>query len=196
MKTSLNNNNTIEQILNIRSANSNEDFQKLFLQYRPLVLNSINRYHFRFYEIDDLLQEARIVCYQTVLAYNIGGKITFGKFYQQSLLNCFCSILRKESATKRQADKFAESFENILETQGEYYSKSAVSHISPENTTIINEAINRLPSLLSDFEYHVFSLLYFKYQSPEAIAILLKEPQNKVNRAVNRCKNKLTEELF
>ncbi|EJF02044.1 sigma-70 family RNA polymerase sigma factor [Liquorilactobacillus mali] len=196
MANSLDNKSITEQILSIRNTNDNEDFQKLFLQYRPLVLSSINRYHFRFYEIDDLLQESRIVCYQAVLAYNIDGKITFGKFYQQSLLNCFCSILRKESATKRQADRFAESFENILETQGEYYSKSAISNISPENTVIINEAVNSLPYLLSDFEYHVFSLLYFKHQSPEAIAILLKEPQNKVNRAVNRCKNKLAEELF
>ncbi|MFT8558017.1 sigma-70 family RNA polymerase sigma factor [Liquorilactobacillus hordei] len=196
MINSLSNDKIIQQILNIRNANSDADFQELFFQYRPLVLSSINRYHFRFYEIDDLLQEARIVCYQAVLAYNIEGKITFGKFYQQSLLNCFCSILRKESATKRKADRFAESFENILETQGEYYSNSAISHISPENTIIINEAINQLPYLLSDFEYHVFSLLYFKHQSPEIIAILLNESQSKINRAVNRCKNKLTEELL
>ncbi|KRM92913.1 sigma-70 family RNA polymerase sigma factor [Liquorilactobacillus cacaonum] len=187
---------TVEQILNIRNMRSDEDFQKLFFQYRPLVIKSINRYHFRFHEIDDLLQEARIVCYQAVLAYNITGNITFGKFYQQSLQNCFCSLLRKENAIKRQSDRYAESFENVLETQGECYSKTAISNIVPENVILINEAIVQLEYLLSEFEYKVFSLLYFKRKSPEDITKILDAPQNKVNRAVTRCKNKLSEELF
>ncbi|WP_057895223.1 sigma-70 family RNA polymerase sigma factor [Liquorilactobacillus oeni] len=178
----------------IRQCNNSESFRTLFIKYRPLVINAIRRYHFRFHETDDLLQEARIVCFQAVNAYNQKTKISFGKFYQQSLLNRYCSLLRKETALKRQGDRFAESFDNILETQGDYRSRSLVQ-VHPEDQILIQEVVTSLPKVLSDFEYRVFSLLYFEHFHPEKISFLLGVPETRIKRAISRCKTKLKAEL-
>ncbi|KRM00089.1 sigma-70 family RNA polymerase sigma factor [Liquorilactobacillus satsumensis] len=181
-------------ITKIRQSNDSEAFRLLFIKYRPLVINAMQRYHFRFHETDDLLQEARIVCFQAVQAYNQSTSISFGKFYQQSLLNRYCSLLRKETAVKRQGERFAESFENLLETQGDCYSYS-ITQVQPEDLAIIQEVIDSLPHILSDFEYHVFSLLYFEHFHPDKISSFLAVPESRIKRAISRCKAKLKEAL-
>ena len=47
-----------------------DDLEKVFNQYFPLVLSICRKYYFRSYDNDDLYQEARIVCFKTINSYD------------------------------------------------------------------------------------------------------------------------------
>lgn len=175
----------------IRANNESASFKELFDKYRPLVNKATKRYHFRFLETEDLIQEARIVCYQAALSYNISGNVSFGKFFQQSLFNRYCSLLRKESAKKRMGDKYAESFEKILETQGDFSPKEILPF--PDSLAIIlaKEVVLSMTDGMSEFEYTIFNLLAFEHYTPERICQDLNFSRTKVNRAMSRCRAKL-----
>ena len=67
---------------NFKEQPSDDNFNKLFQKYTPLVFKLINSYHFTFYERDDLIQEAKIVCYSSALRYRLPSNITFGYYFQ------------------------------------------------------------------------------------------------------------------
>ncbi|KRL01790.1 sigma-70 family RNA polymerase sigma factor [Liquorilactobacillus capillatus] len=180
-----------ELIIAIRLNNESASFEELFNKYRPLVNKATQRYHFRFLENEDLVQEARIVCYQASLAYDTTGNVSFGKFFQQSLFNRYCSLLRKESAKKRLGDRYAESFEYLFETQGDSFTKD--NFFSPNSLGILitKEMVLSITENMSEFEYTIFNLLAFEHYTPERICLDLNLPRTKVNRAMSRCRTKM-----
>ena len=149
-------------IKKIRLGNDSEAFKDLFHKYLPIALNAANHYHFRFSDQDDLIQEARIVCYKAALSYQLESHIAFGVYFQRSLLNHFCSMLRKENALKRKADKLAQSLDEI--------SIDGLKKISPVEplaapailAELILKEIIEDPNIFSKNEYEVFFCFFFQ----------------------------------
>ena len=175
----------------IKGENESASFKELFDKYRPLVNKAAKRYHFRFQENEDLIQEARIVCYQTALAYDSSTNVSFGKFFQRSLLNRYCSLLRKESAKKRMSDRYAESFDKLLETQGDFVSKSDLPYPNSLAIILSKEIILSMSESRSEMEYSIFNLLVFEHYTPEHICSDLNLSRTRVHRAMSRSRAKL-----
>ncbi|WP_281827907.1 RNA polymerase sigma factor [Lactobacillus amylolyticus] len=149
-------------IKKIRLDKDSEAFEKLFNKYLPVALNAANRYHFRFNDRDDLIQEARIVCYKAALSYQLESHIAFGVYFQHSLLNYFCSLLRKENALKRKADKMAESLDV---TSLDSLKKSSFAEpltVPTALVKIIFKEIMEDPHTFSKSEYNVFFWFFLK----------------------------------
>ncbi|MFT8447216.1 MAG: sigma-70 family RNA polymerase sigma factor [Liquorilactobacillus nagelii] len=182
-------------IKKIRKYNDSLAFKSLFQKYLPVVCNSITRYHFRFLEIEDLVQEARLVCYQDVLAYKLKSQVSFGKFFQRSLRNHYCSLLRKENASKRQQEKYAESFEEILENRGDYSVSLTSFSYYPLSILIAQEQLQEAIEYLSEMEFEIIYLLMVEHQTPERIAAELEKETIQIKRAISRCHKKISETI-
>ncbi|WP_057875990.1 sigma-70 family RNA polymerase sigma factor [Liquorilactobacillus aquaticus] len=176
----------------ICTRNESASFDKLFHKYYPMVNKVINRYNFRLLETEDLIQEARIVCYRTALAYDVSNNVSFGRFFQQSLLNCFCSLLRRETAKKRRGDIYAESYNQLLETQGESAHETDLLVSSTLAVILAKETILSMAEDMNEFEYSIFNLLVFEQYTPERISSDLHLPIIKVNRSIAQSRNKLS----
>lgn len=148
-------------IKKIRLDKDSEAFEKLFTKYLPVALNAASRYYFRFSDQDDLIQEARIVCYKAALSYQLESHIAFGVYFQRSLLNYFCSLLRKENALKRKADKTAESLDEF--SIDDLKKSSPVEPFTAPTilTGIIFKEIIENPHTFSKSEYKVFYYFFF-----------------------------------
>ena len=56
--------------------------QLLVKKYQPMILSLIGHFHLQFLDNDDLLQEARIICYQTACSFDpTKANITFGAYF-------------------------------------------------------------------------------------------------------------------
>ncbi|KRM84437.1 ComX [Liquorilactobacillus vini DSM 20605] len=183
-------------VLKVREENDSDAFEFLFSKYLPVVHKALGRYHLHFVEHDDLLQEARIVCYQAALSYQIGTKASFGAYFQKSLLNRYCSLLRKESALKRKAEINAASFEK-LNSDGQFGLKTALSYDNNSlfTTILFKEILNDLQNILSKSEYQVFLLLYLDKADIFEISQILNKSGQQISRLISSCRKKIRDEL-
>ncbi|MFT9274121.1 MAG: sigma-70 family RNA polymerase sigma factor [Liquorilactobacillus nagelii] len=192
LKSNLENQQLVQRI---KEHKDNHAFKTLFNKYTPVVCGSIARYHFRFFAIEDLLQEARLVCYQAVLAYDLQSPVSFGKYFQKSLQNHYCSLLRKENAAKRQKEKYAESFEETFETTD--CSSTSLSSLQdyPLSILIAQEQLVEASKCLSQLEFEILYLLAVEHLTPEEIAADLDKDIIQITRAVSRCHKKISETI-
>ncbi|GBG95861.1 DNA-directed RNA polymerase sigma-70 factor [Ligilactobacillus salitolerans] len=170
---------------------------KLFHKYRPLVLNLISSYRFRYYDFDDLLVEALVVCYESVLEFEPSRQIPFGAFFKANLNNYLMTLLRGQKAQKRQLDKVTSSFEGMLELKGENSFGPDQHSISPEQYLLLKEKLERLPTVLSSLEIEVLQLYCgpFPY-SNQSIAEHLSISYPALSNASSRCKYKTIKLLY
>ncbi|WP_281165891.1 RNA polymerase sigma factor [Liquorilactobacillus sicerae] len=183
-------------VLKIREENDSDALELLFSKYLPVVNKALGRYHLHFVERADLIQEARIVCYQTTLLYQIGSKASFGAYFQKSLLNRYCSLLRRESALKRRAEINAASFEE-LNSDGQLCFKTVANYNNNPLFAIVlfKEVLRNLPNVLSKSEYQVFVLLYIDRANVVEISRTLNKSAQQVSRLISSCRKKIRDEL-
>ncbi len=174
-------------------ANDSSNFEYLFKRYIPVIKKLRAKYSIRNFEWDDWLQEGRIVFFNTIINFDENLKITLGAFFRTNFTNRIYSILRFEMAYKRKAGLTAQSIEGI-DGDLEIVSKK-ISKITPHNNLIIKENYVEYESLLSQFEKEV-SVLLFKGNCPEEIAEQLGYDVVKIQNALVRCKQKLSEQMY
>ncbi len=173
-------------ILRVRN-NDQEAFGLLLERYKPLIEASVNRFSadeaFATYR-DDLRQEASVVFYNSILAYDLEqSEVEFGLFAKVCIHNALVSQLR--SLKKHSAEMVMEPSENISFVQ-----------VSDDPLTKILEQ-ERLKSIyavirknLSDLEYTVWQM-YVAGRSSADIASAMKTDKRSVDNAIYRIRKKL-----
>ena len=179
-----------ELIISVRNGDENA-FSSLLEQYRPLIDASIARFNsdesFSLYR-EDLRQEASVVFYNSILAYDLEqNEVEFGLFAKICIHNALVSVLR--TLKKRSAEQLTETAENLLTVQ---------DFEDPSSRTLERERLKSLYAVirnsLSDLEYSVWQL-YMSGRSAAEIAQLVGTDTKSVTNAIYRIRKKLRSRL-
>jgi len=170
-----------ELIVRVRN-NDEEAFKILLEQYKPLIESSVNRFScddaFGTYS-DDLRQEASVVFYKSILAYDLDQtEIEFGLFTKICIHNALASQLRT-------LKKHSEIPDGVLLYQD--LGDPASKIIEQERIKSIYAVIRKN---LSDFEYAVWQM-YVAGRSSSDIAKILNTEKRSIDNAIYRTRKKL-----
>lgn len=175
----------------IQNSSSSKAFSQLFLKFRPLVNFAINNFQFRHYEVDDLLQEARIVCYQSALTFNTNNYPLYGAYFKKSLFNRFNSLLRYDLSHRRATSKADLSYDQFYEEHAAYFHTHLKTELDIDTRLAIEEILPDIPVIFSDLEYQIFNLYCIQDRSVKEIAQLLEMKEMAIYGAINRCRKKM-----
>ena len=179
-----------ELLVAVRNGDNNA-FSSLLEQYQPLIDASVARFHadesFSLY-CDDLRQEASVVFYNSILAYDLEqNEVEFGLFAKICIHNALVSVLR--TLKKRSAEQLTETAENLLTVQ---------DFEDPSSRTLERERLKSLYAVirnsLSDFEYSIWQL-YMSGRSASDIAQHIETDTKSVTNAIYRIRKKLRSRL-
>lgn len=175
-----------ELILKVRNEDQ-EAFVELLNRYKPLIESSVYRFSsdeaFSRYR-DDLYQEASVVFYNSILAYDLEqNEVEFGLFAKICIHNALVSQLR---TLKKRADEPMEKIsEKLLFTQ--CMEDPSVKILEQERLQALYSVIRKN---LSDFEYAVWQS-YFSGRSAADIASTFNTNEKSINNAIYRIRKKL-----
>lgn len=186
---------TDEQLLFLIKYGKEDPFEVLMLRYYPLVGKAIQGYYLRGYDQEDFKQEARMIFFHAVHAYDATKGYTFGKFFQLALRNHIYSLIRKDMAQKRKIEKTAASLDGLAE-QGvdPYGDMGSEMTLSPLDYALLNDQLEDYTDSLSTLERRVFSA-YLKQEPVEKIALDMKITESQIKNALDRCKRKMKQHL-
>ena len=181
-----NNNDIRSLILKVREGDQ-RSFVRLLDQYKPLLDSSVNRFSsdeaFALYH-EDLLQEASVVFYNSILAYDLEqSEVEFGLFAKVCIHNALVSQLRL--LKKRNAETVVDSLESLLSIQSS--DDPSVRILEQESLKTIYAIIRKN---LSDFEYTVWQL-YISGHSSSSISSMLNSDKKSIDNAIYRIRKKL-----
>lgn len=180
-----------ELIVAIRQGET-EKFEELFNRYQFLVLKVSRSYVIRDYDLDDIMQEARILFFKVIHEYRLENGMNFGNFYKMKMKQFFVTIIRRQNAIKRQGAKYCDSLDAIREkSSDESYRYAPQNEGTPEAMLMVQEEMLDYYQLLSTFEKQVLSA-YTKGLTIEAIARLYGKTAESVKNALSRCRTKYT----
>jgi RNA polymerase sporulation-specific sigma factor len=173
-------------ILDVRGGDQNA-FDTLLDQYRPLIDASVARFSsdesFSLY-CDDLKQEASVVFYNSILAYDLDqNEVEFGLFAKICIYNALVSFLR--ALKRRSAEPVAEIPQNLITVQD--FEDPSARMLEQERLKSLYAVIRKN---LSELEYKVWQL-YISGRSAAEIAALLSTDEKSVNNAIYRIRKKL-----
>ena len=167
------------------------NFTRLFAAYRPLVQKVINKFGYSLLDDDDLIQEARIVCYQAARNYNAKRGVSYGVYLNRCLINRYNSLVRFEKAKKRWDEKQTQSLEYLLETNGDGFLKTYSERGKIESDFWKEFAQLEAPQIFSKLELTVFNLRLLHDYTPREISEILGISIESVYNAIRRYKEKL-----
>ena len=99
-------------------SRSSEEFEAMFFKYRPIVEIMYKKYYLKDYDLDDWMQEGRIVFNKCLQAYDENRGTTLGVLFKRSFENRVCSLLRLQQAQKRKAQLNSSSLEEKISHEG------------------------------------------------------------------------------
>ncbi|MFC0233783.1 sigma-70 family RNA polymerase sigma factor [Vagococcus entomophilus] len=185
----------LEQAIKEVKAGNNQLFPLIFFKYRPIILKTAKRYFLYDFDIEDWLQEGRIICYQSLKKYDATKKVTFGAFFKVNFERHIFSLLRKQNAYKRKLSYQAVSLEETVENLGDgIYSRELLQTTPPTQQLELREHLQGFFQQLSQFEQGVFTE-YTSGMGIEWIAQKKKCSIKKVKNALDRIKRKLKEHI-
>ncbi|AQP53551.1 hypothetical protein CBF34_00350 [Vagococcus penaei] len=185
-----------EYIFSIKSGND-DFFESVFKTYEPVVFKIKKKYHLIDFEPDDWLQEARFVCYQSIMNYDQSKGLTFGLFYKISLERYFISLLRRQEAKKRSGNKKLQSLDDL---NGENLPKSGSGfncddRVNWEDYIYIRDCIDQVWCGLSFLEKEVLQY-YIEGLEISSIACKLNQSEKVIQNAFSRAKKKFKVRLM
>ena len=184
MKNQKNVSDVRELISSVRQGNQ-EAFVILLERYKPLIEASVNRFSsddtFGVYA-DDLRQEACLVFYNSILAYDLEqNEVEFGLFAKICIYNALVSQLR---ALKKHSE----------EPMGVLPENSSQSIETPAEKILQQERIRSIYAIvrknLSGFEYSVWQM-YISGRTSADIASVMNTDKKSVDNAIYRIRKKL-----
>lgn len=167
-------------------------FEKLFMQYLPIIYSMQARYLIRDFEYDDWLQEGRIALNDALHSYRRGRGTTFGLYYKMIFENRIRSLLRRQQAKKRLAQQQAVSIEKV---GAEAFSEHFQYHEFTEDNIYISELLLAGEIPLSTLENRTL-YYYLKGEELVTIANRLNETEKAIHNALNRAKNKIKKKIY
>ncbi len=181
-----------ELMLMAKAKIGNSDaFEIVFRKYIPVVLNQRNMYYLRNYDLDDWLQEGRIVCYESLQRYDISEGITFGLFFKINFKRRVVTLLRHQEAQKRQVDHYTDSLETKIDSLGEFYGNGVEDYRAKASIeyVFVRESLEEFSESLSKFEIMVYIYLLLG-EGLEGTAEKLNVPISKVSSGYSRLRKK------
>ena len=173
-------------ILKVRNEDQ-DAFVKLLDRYKPLIESSVYRFSsdeaFSLYR-DDLYQEASVVFYNSILAYDLEqNEVEFGLFAKICIHNALVSQLR--ALKKRSAEPMEKISDKLLLAQ--LMEDPSAKILEQERLQYLYSVIRKN---LSDFEYAVWQS-YFSGRSAADIAQCFDTNEKSINNAIYRIRKKL-----
>ncbi|MDT2815631.1 sigma-70 family RNA polymerase sigma factor [Vagococcus carniphilus] len=189
--------NQNELLLTQAKIGCSDAFEELFQKYVPIVLKQKSAYYLRDYDLDDWLQEGRIVCFQSLQRYNIEQDVTFGLFFKINFKRRVVTLLRHQEAQKRQIYRYTESLESQVDQLGEHFSKCVEDYRAGTSIEyiFIRESLEDFSEQLSKFEIKVYIYLLLG-EGLESIASILDVSVRKVTNGYSRLRKKVIEQLI
>lgn len=179
-----------ELLFKLKNFADSLSLQLLIHKYRPMIIKLCRNVHLQSSDADDLLQEARIICYQTACSFDPErSTITFGAYFKLSLQNHYRSLVRRENAQKRQIEKLALSLEELLAKKGDVL---ATADAYSEKVLDMNILLDKLPTLLTPLELQVFHAT-LRYPKTSQISLELGLSTSQINNAIHRTHKKLSQ---
>lgn len=186
-----------EVILNRAKLGCNDSFEVIFNQYIPVVLKQRNLYYLRDLDLDDWLQEGRLVCYQSLLKFDNSRNVTFGLFFKMNFNRHVISLIRHQEAQKRQIYRYTDSLDSKMNSFGECIGRGTEDYRAETSIKYIyvRESLEKLPEQLSKFEQKVY---YYTLSgmSIEEISDATDISQRKILFGYNRLKVKLKKQIL
>ncbi len=183
--------NELRKLISAVRGGDQAAFVELLDQYKPLIDSSVSKFAsdeaFVLYR-DDLRQEASVVFYNSILAYDLEQtEVEFGLYAKICIYNALVSQLR--SLKKKEAEPIDQIPDSLLAV--DVTDDPSARILEQERIKAIYSVIR---STLSDFEYKVWQL-YVSGHSAANIANQLGIEQKSVANAVYRIRKKLRARL-
>lgn len=180
-----------EEIILVIKSGDYFPFEVLFQRYVPLVKKVVKDYYIQGFELEDFIQEARIVFNKAIHLYDNTRGHTFGNYFKMNLRHHCFSLIRKDMAKKRRSEKISESLEGLLENG---FSPNYIYNFSGDmdfqEALEVKENIPKYFAYLSEFERQIF-FRYLKNVDKEEIAKELNCEVMQVANGLDRCKRKM-----
>lgn len=169
-------------------------FESLFKKYLPIVLNQRNRYHLRDFDLDDWLQEGRIVCYQSLEKYDAAKNVTFGLFFKINFERHTISLLRHQEAQKRQIYRHTDYIEGLKGETSDLVSEDYKAKTSLEYI-LVRETLEDFSTCLSNFEMQIYYGLLLGDNLTD-ISKKLEVSPKKIKCGYSRIKQKIKKQIL
>lgn len=187
--------NPENEVLKKAKGGCSDAFEEVFNKYKPIVFLMRKQYFLKGFEMDDWLQEGRIVCYQSLKKFQETKGVTFGSFFKINFERYVFSLLRRQEAYKRRVDKVSEPLDYDIESKAEFYyrrvDRQALLHI---DYIAIKENISDYNANLSLLENNVL-LLYLSGKDFLEIGEELEIKPSAAKYAYDRSKRKFKQFL-
>lgn len=181
----------LELIRQVREG-SEEAFECIFKKYMPIVLRQRSKSYLRFYDLDDWLQEGRIVCYQSIHRFDAHKNVTFGLFFKINFERWVISAIRYQEAQKRKINHMTESLDYYIELKGEGFNN--VQEDPRAKTSLeyvfVRETLESFSTCLSDLERNIYAYV-LQGEDMDSISRHLNISRRKVECGYSRLKRKL-----
>lgn len=181
-----------QELIRQAREGSEEAFECIFKKYMPIVLHQRSKSYLRFYDLDDWLQEGRIVCYQSIHRYDCYKNVTFGLFFKINFERWVISAIRFQEAQKRKINQVTDSLDYQIELKGEGlngFQEDLKAETSLEYV-FVRETLENFSTCLSDFERDVYEYV-LQGEDMDSIAKHLNVSRQKVDCGYSRLKRKL-----
>jgi RNA polymerase sporulation-specific sigma factor len=166
-------------------------FDLLYKKYQPVVYKLAKKYYLKDYDLEDWLQEGRIVFHRSLERFDETKQLSIGQFFKVNLENHIRSLVRKQCAYKRITDTTALSLDQKIEACGEeFIDYLGIEQRDPLDSLIIQEKLESFPAILSSFERSTLQA-YIKGEDLEMIAAKQTVNTTAVRSAYDRAKKKM-----
>ena len=155
-----------EQLIKEISEGNDESLAELFQMYQPIVRKAKKKYCIYGYDDKDLMQEARITCYESAKIFQKKrGK--FGPYFRIRLHNRLKSLIRFQMAERRWEEQMHASFDELVVENPE-----ELEHLVCESELLdisMDEIGRKFVPKLSKIELIAFLVFVGKLTDEEAI---------------------------
>lgn len=174
-----------EDLILLAKSGDEEAIEKILEQYKPMTKALAKKYFIRGTDYEDVLQEASIALFRSILSYDSAQGISFGAYAKLTAERAIIDQIRKAEAQKNLILTDAEPFDQEVDLESNYNT----AFITDYEMNLLEDKLNRK---LSDLEWQV---LYERAQgfSYAEISRKFNISTKAVDNALQRIKKKILE---
>lgn len=175
---------------------TNDVFEELFQRFIPLFHKTRASCYIPGFQLDDYLQEGRIILYESVLTFDFDRKRFFASFFQLLYKNHIYNNLRQYGASKRGGffKELALEVDNANQESDSSYNYLDIiasdQSYNPEQVILVREQTKDYFEQLSKFERRVL-WFYLETHDLQGLAAKLDLDEVVVRNGLDRCRRKL-----
>lgn len=184
----------IEELVEyIREDKDSEAFENLFKRFENLIYKFYGMYAIHCYDLDDFMQEGRMVLLTTIHQFNPTLQAYFAPYYKVNLRNHLINLCKRECAEKRGGGQRELYFLDLSvgEETIDYLSNIPDPSIhSCDDSLVYRECSDYYFSGLSRFERNVLQYHLSGYSRKE-ISSIMSLTQLQIRNAMDRSRKKI-----